>query len=109
MAAAKGNNYAVNKGRFKSALLRAMARKAGDVRSGLDRLAAVLIDRAEEGEGWALAMIMDRIDGKPEQPIRGQIEHNHTVVAENGDTLREELDRLLHSRAAAEPAARSVQ
>lgn len=37
----------------------------------LRKLAKKLIEKAQEGEGWALKEIGDRLDGKPAQTIQG--------------------------------------
>ena len=104
-----GNKNGARAALFRSALKRALSREHGDVRAGLERIATTLIKAALEGEGWAIGMVIDRIDGKPEQPIRGNVEHHHTVVAENADTLTSELNRILDTRAAVQAPARTVQ
>lgn len=67
MAAAKGNQYAAKERRFLSMLQRVLDHE-GDG-NALRRIALKLIERAEEGESWAIQQIADRLDGKPTQQL----------------------------------------
>jgi len=67
--APRGNKNAANgadNAPFKSALRRAIAQDdAVRVRSAVEKL----LDKAAEGEQWALNMLADRMDGKPAQSV----------------------------------------
>ena len=66
-----GNQVAKDGKRWKAAILRALARCAGDVDKGLDRLASNLINKAMHGDRWAMDHIADRVDGKAMPTIDG--------------------------------------
>jgi hypothetical protein len=108
MAAPKGNNYGRQTALFRDALRRAMSRDGGNLRKGLDRIASKLVERAVEGDAWAIGMIMDRVDGRAVQPIQGQIEQIHTVRPASAETLSERLDAALAARALPTPAPDSI-
>lgn len=74
MAAPKGNQYARNKGIWKDAIRRALAKN----RDALDACAAQLVAAAMNGDLPALKELGDRLDGKASQPVEGKIEHDHT-------------------------------
>jgi hypothetical protein len=70
MAAPIGNTNAANAKIWQQALKRALARKANStVDSGLDTLADKVIDKAWEGDVWALTEVGNRMDGKPAQAL----------------------------------------
>lgn len=71
MATAIGNQIAKDGKRWKAAILRALARAAGDIDSGLDRLAATMVNKAMHGDRWAMDHIADRVDGKAMPTIDG--------------------------------------
>ena len=64
MAAPSGNQNAAKGKQFYDALRRAMASDDfARVRKAADRL----LDKAAEGEPWAIAELANRLDGKPAQ------------------------------------------
>lgn len=65
MAAAIGNKYAVKNREWFDAI-----RKQCVQRKALDGIARVLVDKALEGEQWAVQEIANRYDGKPAQAIQ---------------------------------------
>ncbi len=66
--APEGNqNASKSKRLFNSALKRALTQ--GPER--LDRVVETLISLAEQGEGWAVKELIDRVDGKAPQPVVG--------------------------------------
>jgi hypothetical protein len=70
MAAAPGNQYAAKAKQWQMAIERALDKRgAGDRREALDLLAGELLERAAQGEGWALKELGDRLDGKPAQTL----------------------------------------
>jgi hypothetical protein len=73
MAGAPQGNRNAHRGRkWREAISRALARKAGSVDQGLDSAADKLVTLAiDDGDKWALEEIGDRIDGKPAQAIVG--------------------------------------
>lgn len=69
MGAPLGNQNAVKENRrWLSALNRAIAQDDGE---RLRAAAEKLLDKAAEGEPWAIREIADRLDGKPAQVIAG--------------------------------------
>lgn len=54
--------------RFLAAVDRAILQDDG---KRLRQAAETLLDKAAEGEQWAIAMLADRLDGKPAQVIQG--------------------------------------
>lgn len=64
-----GNNNATKGREFREALKRALAHRHETASNGLMEIAAKLVQAAEEGEGWAIKEIADRIDGKPAQSM----------------------------------------
>lgn len=75
MAAPKGNQFAAKSKDFESALRRALNRNDGS----LNRIADKLIQKAEDGESWAVAEVANRLDGKPKQTLDAAVEANLTV------------------------------
>lgn len=72
MAAAHGNQYAAKGKQWAMAIERALDKRgAADRRAALDELAAVLLEKAAEGDLSALKELGDRLDGKPAQAIVG--------------------------------------
>lgn len=66
MAAPLGNKNA-HKGRmWHDALRKAITQDDG---KRLRKAAEILLDKAAEGEGWAIREIADRLDGKPFQSV----------------------------------------
>ena len=65
MAAPVGNRNAARGARWRESILRALARNAGNVDSGLDKAADKLVALALEGDKWAIDHLAERIDGKP--------------------------------------------
>ena len=72
MGAPVGNKNASRAKKWREAIMRALARKADSVDSGLDKAADKLVALAiDEGDRWAIDHIADRLDGKPAQAIVG--------------------------------------
>ena len=70
MAAAPGNQYAAKAKQWQMAIERALDKRgAGDRHAALNDLAEQLLVKAQEGEGWALKELGDRLDGKPAQTL----------------------------------------
>ena len=68
MGAPVGNRNAAGAKLFQQALKRALARKAGSVDAGLDKVCDVIVRKAiDDGDKPTADMIADRIDGKPAQ------------------------------------------
>lgn len=59
---------------FKDALKRAIANAEGEPEA-LKKIAETLITKAIAGEGWAVALVAERLDGKVPQAIVGDDEH----------------------------------
>lgn len=78
-----GNQNAVRGKKWREAILRALARKAGSVDEGLDSAADKLVALMIEGEPadrrWAIDHAADRIDGKPAQAIVGGDEGDNPI------------------------------
>lgn len=66
-----GNTNSADGKRYRKALERALAHKAGSVDDGLLELAKVRLAKALEGDGDAGREIGDRFDGKPSQTVAG--------------------------------------
>lgn len=64
-----GNDNAVRAKRWREAITRALARKAGSVDQGLDNIAEKLVLLAMDGDPWAIDHMADRLDGKPRQEL----------------------------------------
>lgn len=64
MAAPVGNSNAKKGKEWFDAL-----RKAAVQRSSLDKIAQVVLEKAEAGEPWAVAEVTNRFDGKPAQSV----------------------------------------
>ena len=65
-----GNTNAKNGDRARRAILRALARKGGNVAKGLDLAADKLVAAATDaGEQWAQKELYDRVDGKAKQQV----------------------------------------
>ena len=86
---------------FRAALVRRLE-SAGRDPAKLDKLADALVKQAERGEGWALQMVADRLDGKPLQATTNETTYRLTVerverqIIEPGRLLRtDELPKLL--------------
>ena len=67
-----GNQNAAKAKRWQKALERVLARKYGDVDTGLERLAAKFIDAADLDPKDICRDVADRFDGKPAQAVRTQ-------------------------------------
>jgi hypothetical protein len=66
-----GNENGRGKNRTRHALMRALARRKGSVRAGLDEVADEVAKLAAKGERWAVEFVRDTVDGKPVQAISG--------------------------------------
>lgn len=68
MAAPLGNKNGAKSRMFEQALHRCIAQDDGN---RIRKAAELLLDKASEGEIWAIQMLADRLDGKPSQQIIG--------------------------------------
>lgn len=66
MAFQKGNKLGEKSRLFDAALKRAIAQDDGE---RLRRAAEQLLDKAAEGEAWAINQLADRLDGKAQQSV----------------------------------------
>lgn len=89
-----GNQNAARGRKWREAIQRALARKAGTVELGLDAAADKLVSLAiDAGDKWALEEIGNRHDGKPVQSTLhagdedgGPVQHHHTFeVVKRGE------------------------
>lgn len=85
-----GNTNAKNGDRARRAILRALARKGGDVAKGLDLAADELVKAATAGEQWAQKELYDRVDGKARQQL--------AVTDPNGGPLTIQIVRFADSQ-----------
>lgn len=71
-----GNDNATRGRIWRNAIRRALEKRSSskDRKDAVDALAEVLLQKAEDGEGWALKELGDRLDGKPHQTIGGDPE-----------------------------------
>lgn len=92
--APRGNDNERNGKRWKSALMRALARKSNkDVNAGLDLLADKVVNAAIDNlDPWCVKEIANRIDGRPVQAL----EH----AGEGGGPIQ--FDRPMSDREAAQ-------
>lgn len=74
MAAPIGNSNAKKGKEWFDAL-----RKQAVQRGSLEKIAKVVLDKAEHGEAWAIAEVANRFDGKPAQSV--------AVTGEDGGPL----------------------
>lgn len=74
MAAPNGNSNARKGKEWFDAL-----RKECVQRKALDKIAKVLVDKAEAGEAWAIQEVANRFDGKPGQSVElsGELSVTH--------------------------------
>lgn len=68
MGAPLGNKNGAKSRMFEQALHRCIAQDDG---KRIRKAAETLLDKASEGEIWAIQMLADRLDGKPSQQIVG--------------------------------------
>lgn len=68
MGAPIGNKNAAKSRLFEQALHRAITQDSGE---RIRKAAENLLDKAAEGEIWAVQMLADRLDGKPTQQVVG--------------------------------------
>lgn len=84
--APKGNNNAAKGRQFKDALRKALKSDGVDK---LPKIAETLVNKAIEGEQWAVQEVANRLDGRPAQevaltgedggPLKAQISTNWTI------------------------------
>lgn len=74
-----GNQNAAKGKEFRQALKRVLARRYETVSKGLEKVAELLLDAAENKEAWAAKEIADRFDGKPAQAIIGGEEDDPAI------------------------------
>jgi hypothetical protein len=86
MAAPIGNKNAAKSRLFEQALHRAITQDSGE---RIRKAAENLLDKAAEGEIWAVQMLADRLDGKPTQQIVGGGEDGEFVFTK---IVREVVD-----------------
>lgn len=85
MGAPVGNSNAAKAKVWSAAIQRALEARGSrlEQKNALDDLAAVLLDKAAEGDMSALKELGDRLDGKPAQAL--------TVANPEGDTFRQSV------------------
>lgn len=76
MGAPIGNKNGAKSRMFEQALHRCIAQDDGD---RIRKAAETLLDKAAEGEIWAIQMLADRLDGKPSQQILGAGEEGEHI------------------------------
>jgi hypothetical protein len=77
MGAPVGNNNGATQTRLLTdALKRELTQRPDDVLA----IANKLIERAKEGDSWAMALIHDRVDGKAPQPLVGGDEEDGAPI-----------------------------
>jgi hypothetical protein len=77
MGAPVGNNNGAKQKRLLTdALKRELTQRPDDVLA----IANKLIERAKEGDSWAMALIHDRVDGKAPQPLVGGDEEDGAPI-----------------------------
>lgn len=80
MGAPIGNQNGAKSRMFEQTLKRAIAQDDG---KRLRQAAEQVLDRAADGEAWAINMLADRLDGKPSQQIVGggdEGEHLFSII-----------------------------
>lgn len=80
-----GNNNATKNKPWRDAIDRALIardKSRADGKKALDVLAEELLKAAENGEGWALKELGDRIEGKPAQSVTVGGDEDNPVVVE---------------------------
>lgn len=80
-----GNNNAGKAKRWSAAIDRALGKRAEgqslkDAQEALDELAGKLLEAADNGDGWALKELGDRIEGKPAQSVTLSGDEDHPLV-----------------------------
>jgi hypothetical protein len=103
-----GNDNGKKGSEFREAVRRALARSAGTVGKGLDKLCDQLIVSASAGEQWAMQMVADRLDGKAAQTVYVG-EAPELIEAPSGNELTNRLNRALAGRSAIDAEEHSVQ
>lgn len=85
-----GNDNPAKGALWRAAINRALENRSSrkDRKDSLDALAEVLLKKAEEGEGWALKELGDRMDGKPAQAIIGGGDDDPPVKVVNEIVIR---------------------
>jgi len=79
MAAPIGNQNAAKSRLFEQTLKRAIAQDDG---ARLRKAAEQVLDKAAQGEPWAIGMLADRLDGRPSQQIVGAGEEGEHLFSE---------------------------
>lgn len=70
MAAAKGNEYAANARRWRSAIDKALSNRCkSDGQKALVAIAEAMLKKAEEGDMTAIKEVGDRLDGRAPQSV----------------------------------------
>lgn len=77
MGAPIGNKNGAKARLFEQALTRAIKQDDGE---RLRKAAEQVLDRAADGEAWAINMLADRLDGKPSQQIVGAGEDGEHII-----------------------------
>jgi len=86
--APEGNTNAAKGRRWRNAIETALKKRSkADAQAALVELAEKLLQKAEEGEGWALKELGDRYDGKPAQAIIGGDEDDPAIKVTGNITL----------------------
>ena len=99
MSAPKGNRNAAKGKDWEGAIRRALCREGGSVGSGLNAIAAKLIEMAKEGNPFAIEQIANRLDGKATEHVH--IESEVTVSVGESASLTGALESSLRKRTSA--------
>jgi hypothetical protein len=96
MAAPIGNKNATKNKPFLDAINRALKqRDYGEQNAGktLREIAEALIDKAQEGEPWAIKEMIDRLDGRPKQDmdITADVDIGITQFVQQSEELRKKI------------------
>lgn len=62
---------------------------AGENHALLRRVAQKVLDKAEEGERWAVELVWDRLDGKVPQPVEVDQTVTHIAIDERRNRIKE--------------------
>jgi hypothetical protein len=105
-----GNKNAAKAKEFETALRRALCQyEKGEVEAGhaLRKIADKLVDLALDGSPWAIQMVSDRLDGKPQASVTQDVNVNHTGTIEHRSVseISQRVTDLLGAGAAGDNAA----
>jgi HPt (histidine-containing phosphotransfer) domain-containing protein len=97
----KGNTYATRKGMWQNALRIAMRADP----QAVTRIAKKLLKMAENGEGWAIKELADRLDGRPAQDVNIGGQEDNPLVLEPVESLTAHIRSIVAAREVIERVA----